>query len=169
MLFSRTYCISIQPLLNFIIRILFSVIPERIYSILIFNMKYTTNITFKSEIKRGTNLCLVSYGDRTSNLSIKSRELNVFKYILLSQYHKTTCATASSHRGSIVINLKKKNTRPDEFFNFIEVTIKTFQSDEPSQLESRFECSICIWYLNEAVLTSCGHRFCKKCITSWLK
>lgn len=40
---------------------------------------------------------------------------------------------------------------------------------ETGSMESRYECPICINWLNEPVVTSCGHRFCKECITSWLK
>ncbi|KFB38233.1 hypothetical protein ZHAS_00005555 [Anopheles sinensis] len=35
-------------------------------------------------------------------------------------------------------------------------------------LEARYECPICYCWLNEPILTKCGHRFCRKCITDWL-
>lgn len=35
--------------------------------------------------------------------------------------------------------------------------------------DSRYECAICIDWLNEPVLTSCGHRFCKSCLNDWLQ
>ncbi|XP_030378054.1 TNF receptor-associated factor 6 [Scaptodrosophila lebanonensis] len=34
--------------------------------------------------------------------------------------------------------------------------------------DARYECAICIHWLNEPVLTSCGHRFCKSCLSDWL-
>ncbi|XP_017156054.1 TNF receptor-associated factor 6 [Drosophila miranda] len=42
-------------------------------------------------------------------------------------------------------------------------------SGEEEFLDSRYECAICIDWLNEPVLTSCGHRFCKRCLTDWLQ
>uniref|UniRef100_A0A1L8DMJ9 Putative tnf receptor-associated factor n=2 Tax=Nyssomyia neivai TaxID=330878 RepID=A0A1L8DMJ9_9DIPT len=50
-----------------------------------------------------------------------------------------------------------------------ESNIQELAKDEHCHLESRYECPICIYWLNEPVLTSCGHRFCRKCITSWLR
>ncbi|KAH8416529.1 hypothetical protein KR222_007730 [Zaprionus bogoriensis] len=35
--------------------------------------------------------------------------------------------------------------------------------------DARYECAICIDWLNEPVLTSCGHRFCKSCLSDWLQ
>lgn len=35
--------------------------------------------------------------------------------------------------------------------------------------EARFECPICLAWLRDPVLTSCGHRFCRNCIYSWLE
>ncbi|EZA54362.1 hypothetical protein DMN91_002044 [Ooceraea biroi] len=36
-------------------------------------------------------------------------------------------------------------------------------------LEPRFECPICLTWLRDPVLTSCGHKFCSQCIYTWLK
>ncbi|XP_046394919.1 TNF receptor-associated factor 6-like isoform X2 [Ischnura elegans] len=36
-------------------------------------------------------------------------------------------------------------------------------------MDSRYECPICLNYLEDAVLTSCGHRFCLRCINLWLE
>ncbi|KAK7872495.1 hypothetical protein R5R35_014286 [Gryllus longicercus] len=41
--------------------------------------------------------------------------------------------------------------------------------DVESKLEARFECPICLQCLQDPLLTSCGHRFCKECINAWLK
>ncbi|XP_072394158.1 TNF receptor-associated factor 6-like [Diabrotica undecimpunctata] len=35
--------------------------------------------------------------------------------------------------------------------------------------EARFECPICLAWLRDPVLTSCGHRFCRNCIYPWLE
>ncbi|XP_059608861.1 TNF receptor-associated factor 6-B [Phlebotomus argentipes] len=50
-----------------------------------------------------------------------------------------------------------------------ESNIQEMSKEDDCHLESRYECPICYYWLNEPVLTSCGHRFCRKCITSWLK
>nr|XP_023014720.1 TNF receptor-associated factor 6-B-like isoform X1 [Leptinotarsa decemlineata] len=42
-------------------------------------------------------------------------------------------------------------------------------NDAYSAPEARFECPICLAWLRNPVLTSCGHRFCKNCIYSWLE
>ncbi|CAK9832859.1 TNF receptor-associated factor 6 [Anthophora retusa] len=36
-------------------------------------------------------------------------------------------------------------------------------------LEPRFECPICLTWLHDPVLTSCGHKFCSQCIYTWLQ
>ncbi|XP_011266117.1 TNF receptor-associated factor 6-A isoform X2 [Camponotus floridanus] len=36
-------------------------------------------------------------------------------------------------------------------------------------VEPRFECSICLSWLQDPVLTSCGHKFCSECIRNWLE
>jgi TNF receptor-associated factor 6 len=42
-------------------------------------------------------------------------------------------------------------------------------TDSFSTPESRFECPICLAWLRDPVLTSCGHRFCRNCMESWLE
>ncbi|CAH2006602.1 unnamed protein product [Acanthoscelides obtectus] len=42
-------------------------------------------------------------------------------------------------------------------------------NDAYSAPEARFECPICLAWLRDPVLTSCGHRFCRNCIYSWLE
>lgn len=36
-------------------------------------------------------------------------------------------------------------------------------------LEPRFECPICLTWLRDPILTSCGHKFCSQCIYTWLQ
>ncbi|KAG7204957.1 hypothetical protein KM043_005343 [Ampulex compressa] len=36
-------------------------------------------------------------------------------------------------------------------------------------LEPRFECPICLTWLRDPILTSCGHKFCSRCIYTWLQ
>ncbi|XP_057326049.1 TNF receptor-associated factor 6-A [Microplitis mediator] len=36
-------------------------------------------------------------------------------------------------------------------------------------MKPRFECPICLSWLQDPVLTSCGHKFCYNCIHNWLK
>ncbi|XP_037723397.1 TNF receptor-associated factor 6 [Drosophila subpulchrella] len=45
----------------------------------------------------------------------------------------------------------------------------TSGDQEEELLDSRYECAICIDWLNEPVLTSCGHRFCRSCLTAWMQ
>ncbi|KAK5643924.1 hypothetical protein RI129_007769 [Pyrocoelia pectoralis] len=43
------------------------------------------------------------------------------------------------------------------------------ESDPLQAPEARFECPICLAWLRDPMQTSCGHRFCRKCIYSWLE
>ncbi|XP_013161562.1 PREDICTED: TNF receptor-associated factor 6-like [Papilio xuthus] len=43
---------------------------------------------------------------------------------------------------------------------------ETVLSNQP---ESRYECPVCLNWLRDPVITTCGHKFCKSCITSWLR
>ncbi|CAK1578057.1 unnamed protein product [Parnassius mnemosyne] len=43
---------------------------------------------------------------------------------------------------------------------------ETILSNQP---ESRYECPVCLNWLRDPVITTCGHKFCKSCITSWLR
>lgn len=43
------------------------------------------------------------------------------------------------------------------------------KSLEPTAVQDNYECSICLSWLKEPVLTSCGHRFCKSCLEGWRK
>ncbi|CAH2243579.1 TNF receptor-associated factor 6-like [Pararge aegeria] len=43
---------------------------------------------------------------------------------------------------------------------------ETVLSNQP---ESRYECPVCLNWLRDPVITTCGHKFCKGCITSWLQ
>ncbi|XP_050465307.1 TNF receptor-associated factor 6 isoform X1 [Cataglyphis hispanica] len=36
-------------------------------------------------------------------------------------------------------------------------------------VEPRFECPICLTWLRDPILTSCGHKFCSQCIYTWLE
>ncbi|XP_072941529.1 TNF receptor-associated factor 6-like isoform X2 [Epargyreus clarus] len=40
---------------------------------------------------------------------------------------------------------------------------------DTNQPESRYECPVCLNWLRDPVITTCGHKFCKSCITSWLQ
>uniref|UniRef100_A0A8D9DWF7 TNF receptor-associated factor 6 n=1 Tax=Cacopsylla melanoneura TaxID=428564 RepID=A0A8D9DWF7_9HEMI len=41
-------------------------------------------------------------------------------------------------------------------------------SSNKLDIDPRFECSICLEYLKDPVLTSCGHKFCASCIDTWI-
>ncbi|RVE43117.1 hypothetical protein evm_012233 [Chilo suppressalis] len=40
---------------------------------------------------------------------------------------------------------------------------------DSNQPESRYECPVCLNWLRDPVITTCGHKFCNSCITSWLQ
>lgn len=48
-----------------------------------------------------------------------------------------------------------------------EVAART-KSLEPAA-QDNYECSICLSWLKDPVLTTCGHRFCKSCLEEWRK
>lgn len=36
-------------------------------------------------------------------------------------------------------------------------------------VQDNYECSICLSWLKDPVVTKCGHRFCKICLEDWRK
>lgn len=46
-------------------------------------------------------------------------------------------------------------------------TLKTKSLEPVSQ--DNYECSICLSWLRDPVLTKCGHRFCGACLEEWRK
>ncbi|KAG5343561.1 TRAF6 factor, partial [Acromyrmex charruanus] len=46
---------------------------------------------------------------------------------------------------------------------------KNCEENIKGYVEPRFECPICLTWLRDPVLTSCGHKFCSQCIYTWLK
>ncbi|XP_043266903.1 TNF receptor-associated factor 6 isoform X2 [Venturia canescens] len=62
---------------------------------------------------------------------------------------------AMNDRNNVVQKLADKNDICDD--------------PQDKHIESRFECPICLTWLKDPMLTSCGHKFCFSCITAWLK
>lgn len=60
------------------------------------------------------------------------------------------------------------NQRPQRLNLTHSLTATRSNSNEETEPEARYECAICMNWLNEPVITSCGHRFCKSCLNSWL-
>lgn len=44
-------------------------------------------------------------------------------------------------------------------------TIRTKSLEEATQ--ENYMCSICLSWLEDPVLTKCGHRFCSSCLNEW--
>ncbi|KAF7992002.1 hypothetical protein HCN44_010822 [Aphidius gifuensis] len=59
----------------------------------------------------------------------------------------------------------------DDNLNLTKLAVETTIPDdtENENPESRFECPICLSWLRDPLLTSCGHKFCSECIYNWLK
>lgn len=71
-------------------------------------------------------------------------------------------------------NIKKEmirqppNSLPLRSDNLTITNTRSSSLEDHTDPDGRYLCAICINWLNEPVLTSCGHRFCKSCLSSWL-
>ncbi|XP_012148203.1 TNF receptor-associated factor 6 isoform X3 [Megachile rotundata] len=61
-----------------------------------------------------------------------------------------------------------KSSNPKESVKVAEENVLCGDSAK-EYLEPRFECPICLTWLRDPVLTSCGHKFCSQCIYTWLQ
>lgn len=59
---------------------------------------------------------------------------------------------------------KKKQTSESANEN-----VRETKSLEVTHNQENYECSICLFWLKDPVLTTCGHRFCKSCLEEWRK
>lgn len=48
-------------------------------------------------------------------------------------------------------------------------TAQKLTDDDETEPDSGHECAICVSWLKDPVLTSCGHRFCNSCLDGWLR
>ncbi|KAK6191949.1 hypothetical protein SNE40_003519 [Patella caerulea] len=51
----------------------------------------------------------------------------------------------------------------------LQKTVEGFDYEFVPKPDSMYECVICLLVLREPQQTKCGHRFCKACITKWLR
>lgn len=65
---------------------------------------------------------------------------------------------------------KRKYVHASNYVNF-QPPFNRFCSIDglTDQPPPQFECPICLNWLTKPVLTTCGHKFCKDCITAWLQ
>jgi TNF receptor-associated factor 6 len=59
---------------------------------------------------------------------------------------------------------KKKQTSENSKEN-----VRETKSLEVTHHQENYECTICLNWLKDPVLTTCGHRFCKSCLDEWRK
>jgi hypothetical protein len=59
---------------------------------------------------------------------------------------------------------KKKQTN-----EIAKENIRETKSLEVTHNQENYECPICLNWLKDPMLTSCGHRFCKGCLDEWRK
>lgn len=62
---------------------------------------------------------------------------------------------------------KKQTSESSAKENLAEM--KSAKSVEMTHNQENYECSICLNWLKDPVLTTCGHRFCKTCLEEWRK
>ncbi|XP_013107963.1 TNF receptor-associated factor 6 [Stomoxys calcitrans] len=77
-------------------------------------------------------------------------------------------ATQSEDDDMELIPRPQPPQRSQQRLNSSSVNSRT-SSTEETEPDSRYECAICMNWLNEPVLTKCGHLFCKSCLNSWLR
>ncbi|XP_075159002.1 TNF-receptor-associated factor 6 [Haematobia irritans] len=51
----------------------------------------------------------------------------------------------------------------------LQTSVNSAATNSAEDPDPRYECAICMNWLNSPVLTSCGHLFCKSCLNSWLR
>ncbi|XP_076396234.1 TNF receptor-associated factor 6 isoform X2 [Megachile rotundata] len=66
------------------------------------------------------------------------------------------------------MQIMAKSSNPKESVKVAEENVLCGDSAK-EYLEPRFECPICLTWLRDPVLTSCGHKFCSQCIYTWLQ
>lgn len=77
--------------------------------------------------------------------------------------------TISAEETTIVNEVNEIDSPPKKKTSEIHKEALRTKSLEPANVQEQYECSICLSWMKDPVLTKCGHKFCLKCLDDWRK
>lgn len=81
--------------------------------------------------------------------------------------------TISAEESTVAANATNDIDSPPKKKTTGEIHKETLRTKslEPAttNVQDQYECSICLSWMRDPVLTKCGHKFCYKCLEDWRK
>ncbi len=129
-------------------------------------------MTFQNYTKhfRFHNDQFYSYNEPIAIKCIKDHQLYFMVYGKTAKFNNFYSQTTSQHIGRLVRALDS-----DEYYNSKwewidnEGNTITGNKDKGKPIEEDIECPICYDKFKKGLELRCGHKYCKKCIKTWLK
>ncbi|XP_068141104.1 TNF receptor-associated factor 6 [Drosophila tropicalis] len=117
-----------------------------------------------------------SHAEQKNNVKRHPGNCNVHAQAEQQQQHPHNNSNSNSNASALTppktLALNQNNYHPASAIPIASLDTSNGEHDGETDADypdSRYECAICIDWLNEPVLTSCGHRFCKSCLNDWLQ